>query len=162
MGTKATGTGSKVPHSPLPPPTIYALSSNTPITRCNSRGHSTGESGDQKRSQLERLKHNARFASPWMEGREARREQRKRASKLHKLSDRPPARPPARRRPPDAATTAAGGERSRVLPQEEGGSDASNARPLLAAETPNDDDATRIAPAGNGKGGESLTLLNCS
>ena len=44
----------------------------------------------------------------------------------------------------------------------EGGSDAPNARPLLAAETPNDDDATRIAPAGNGKGGESLTLLNCS
>ena len=31
-----------------------------------------------------------------MEGREARREQRKRASKLHKLSDRPPACSPAR------------------------------------------------------------------
>ena len=145
---------------------MYALSSYTLITRCNSRGHSTGESGDQKRSQLERLKHNARFASPWMEGRKRGEERTEKEGKQAAQALRPTARqlarPPAGVLPPDAATTAAGGERSRVLPQEEGGSDAPNARPSLAAETPNDDDATRIAPAGNGKGGESLTLLNCS
>ena len=98
----------------------------------------------------------------WKEERRGENRERGQASCTSSPTARPPARPPARRRPPDAATTAVGGERSRVLPQEEGGSDASNARPLLAAETPNDDDATRIAPAGNGKGGESLTLLNCS
>ena len=91
-----------------------------------------------------------RFASPPIRG---KREQRKRASKLHKLSASPPASPPPpagvlmQRRLLLVGSDAVFFHRKRA-------SDASNARPLFTAETPNDADSDAAAASGRPRGAE--------
>ena len=107
-----------------------------------SLGHSTRESDDQKRSQLERLKHklarslahslthslthSLRFSSP-IRGKREREREREREERTEKEGKqaaqalRPPAGVLMQRRGGVGYCWCGGQERSRVLPQEEGG-----------------------------------------